>query len=530
MVMCLADGDVSDQNQTLQESVYHYQNQHNSALQSFVKEMPLPVKMSWRLPSRFYQLQLFFSVCGGRIEWMGSAVASLLQQVWSSPLRQAAFEQTYAFIVWSYQTICELTVLGWESIQTLWDVELFRFLLEELKEFCLGVSQSLLHMLATVGRGIGYLWHLEWCVVQGILQQSYHLIQLLTRHLPLRQLAVVPVSLGKIVLWGVEQAAYIVVPSLHTVLWRIPKQLFLLDIQVDLKILSAVTVHLRVVSHALLQVLWEVFQRVSNVVLVGLRYYHETSFTTLHVASVLQTILLGMALRQDMRDLMLAEEEEARRRRQFRLDNVENMLNQAKESLLHRHVAEPLTSNRFVRRLNGIRLFIQAHRKTSMQYIIHHFIGFVSLLGLWVLPLSGKLYYFVLLYVVPYYSTKDFLSFFFHTTDSNGTPLPPPLAYTLVVFILRAVLTTIFQHTISALLYRILRELYYLYRVAHRPGRGTVGVAKTERDTRKSHRGDCRYPRQDTLFSFLSANLSHQTGRHAYPSRGGNPHHRTTGV
>ncbi|EPY17099.1 hypothetical protein AGDE_16423 [Angomonas deanei] len=315
-------------------------------------------------------------------------------------------------------------------------------------------------MLATVGRGIGYLWHLEWCVVQGILQQSYHLIQLLTRHLPLRQLAVVPVSLGKIVLWGVEQAAYIVVPSLHTVLWRIPKQLFLLDIQVDLKILSAVTVHLRVVSHALLQVLWEVFQRVSNVVLVGLRYYHETSFTTLHVASVLQTILLGMALRQDMRDLMLAEEEEARRRRQFRLDNVENMLNQAKESLLHRHVAEPLTSNRFVRRLNGIRLFIQAHRKTSMQYIIHHFIGFVSLLGLWVLPLSGKLYYFVLLYVVPYYSTKDFLSFFFHTTDSNGTPLPPPLAYTLVVFILRAVLTTIFQHTISALLYRILRELF----------------------------------------------------------------------
>jgi hypothetical protein len=168
--------------------------------------------------------------------------------------------------------------------------------------------------------------------------------------------------------------------------------------------------------------------------------YGRTSFSIHIVVTVIQSLLLLVAMRNEMRELI-----EAEHRRTTSPHSPLRVLTRFFPSSVQHYL--PLPS--ITARVNGFVLLVRAHHQACMNYLLLHFVGVLVLIGLSALPFTSKLYYLSLRYVLPWLSAKAFLVFF----DD-----PPSTRATAVLVVLRVILSTILQQTVGDFLYYLVRD------------------------------------------------------------------------
>lgn len=179
-----------------------------------------------------------------------------------------------------------------------------------------------------------------------------------------------------------------------------------------------------------------------------LSLYMQSSFS-IHIAVVfLQTMLLLIAVRNEVRELVEGERAVQARAaaaaaagtsRGFGLDT------------LTQSVSRRLRGNAVLSRVSGVALFAKAHYYTCMGYVVTHLVLFVVLVGLSVLPFTGRLYSLTLHFALPWMSSEVFLTFFYKPAPARGQ--------TVALWCGRLVATILLQRTVGNLLYRIVRDL-----------------------------------------------------------------------
>ncbi|KPI86197.1 hypothetical protein ABL78_4750 [Leptomonas seymouri] len=168
--------------------------------------------------------------------------------------------------------------------------------------------------------------------------------------------------------------------------------------------------------------------------------YGQTSFSIHLVVLFLQSLLLLMAMRNEMRDLI-----DAARQRSTGSHSPLRFF----ERFLPQSVSAHLPLQSITARVNGFLLLIRAHHQACVHYLLLHSVGTLVLIGLSVLPFAGKLYGLSLRYVLPWMSSKAFVNFF----DD-----PPSARATTTLFVVRMVLSTTLQQTIGDFLYHVVKD------------------------------------------------------------------------
>ncbi|KPA86077.1 hypothetical protein ABB37_00344 [Leptomonas pyrrhocoris] len=169
--------------------------------------------------------------------------------------------------------------------------------------------------------------------------------------------------------------------------------------------------------------------------------YGQTSFSIHLVVTFLQSMLLIIALWNEMRALIDAE----RQRPSGAHSPLRFLKRWFPQSVALFSPLQTITA-----RVNGFGLLIRAHHQACMHYLLLHSIGMLVLIGLSVLPFMNKLYSLSLRYFLPWMSAKAFLIFFY---DSPSAPAAAAL------FVLRMAVSTLLQQTIGDFLYYIVRDI-----------------------------------------------------------------------
>ncbi|KAG5466738.1 hypothetical protein LSCM1_00914 [Leishmania martiniquensis] len=170
------------------------------------------------------------------------------------------------------------------------------------------------------------------------------------------------------------------------------------------------------------------------------RRYNKTSFSTHMAVVLLQTALLGIAIRNELKKSVMVEQPQGTPAR----------------SLLTRYLpastAAWLSPGSFVKRFSGFWMLVRAHLFACMWYLLLHVVAAIVLIGLSVLPFASKLYALSLHYVLPWLSCQYFLAFFSRDV--------PPLRDVAVYFVGRMAVTTVLQDTVGDFLYHVLKDLF----------------------------------------------------------------------
>ncbi|KAG5467276.1 hypothetical protein CUR178_00917 [Leishmania enriettii] len=167
--------------------------------------------------------------------------------------------------------------------------------------------------------------------------------------------------------------------------------------------------------------------------------YNKTSFSTHMAVLLLQTTLIGIAMRNDLKKLAAAERSQATPAR--------NWLTRC----MPVSAVTWLSPSSFAKRFNGFWMLLRAHLAACVWYFVLHAVAALVLIGLSVLPFASKLYALALHYAFPWVSCQYFLVFF-----SRGQPLPRHVA---VYFVGRMAVTTVLQDTIGDFIYHVLKDL-----------------------------------------------------------------------
>ncbi|CAJ1036224.1 hypothetical protein Q4I30_007377 [Leishmania utingensis] len=168
-------------------------------------------------------------------------------------------------------------------------------------------------------------------------------------------------------------------------------------------------------------------------------HYSTTSLST-HMAVVfLQTALLGIAMRNELNQFVVAEQQQRTPARSFLARCIPASM------------ATWLPPNVLANRVNGLWMLVRAYLVECVRYFLLHAVATLVLIGLSVLPFASKLYALSLRYVFPWLSGQYFLTFFSHDR--------PPIRRVAVYFVGRMVVATVLQDTIGDLIYSVLKDL-----------------------------------------------------------------------
>lgn len=196
------------------------------------------------------------------------------------------------------------------------------------------------------------------------------------------------------------------------------------------------------------EVAWNGVAVVYKSVLRCMKWYSTTSFS-IHIFVVLaQSVLLVIAMRNEMSALVAQEEEQQQKRRQQQRAIAGSKYNVLR--IIPSSVTNWVPMRSAMTRFYGFILLIHAHQNACIQYVLHHGVLFFVLIGLSVVPFAGKLYAFTLRYVLVWVSSKGFLLFF---TES------PTMQQMLLYGVGRIAVTLLLQRTLGDFLYYLLKDL-----------------------------------------------------------------------
>ncbi|CAJ1992970.1 hypothetical protein conserved [Leishmania donovani] len=168
------------------------------------------------------------------------------------------------------------------------------------------------------------------------------------------------------------------------------------------------------------------------------RHYNATSFS-IHIAvTFLQTALLGIAMRNELRMFVVAEQQQAPARNLF-------------SRYMPSSLATWLPPSSFANHVNGFWMLVRAHLVECVRYFLLHAVAALVLIGLSVLPFASKLYALSLRYLFPWLSCQYFLAFF--------SPDLPAVRRVAVYFVGRMAVAAVLQDTIGDFIYRVLKDL-----------------------------------------------------------------------
>ncbi|KAG5492570.1 hypothetical protein JKF63_01149 [Porcisia hertigi] len=170
------------------------------------------------------------------------------------------------------------------------------------------------------------------------------------------------------------------------------------------------------------------------------RHYNGTSFPTHMAVTLLQTTLLGIAMRNELNEVVVAEQRERA--------PVRNLVTRYMPTSLA--TWPPLSS--FASRVSGFWTVARDHFVASLHYLLLHAVAALVLIGLSVLPLASKLYALSLHYVFPWLSCRYFLLFFSHDL--------PPARRVTVCFVGRMTVATVLQDTVGDFIYHVLKDTF----------------------------------------------------------------------
>ncbi|CCW62021.1 unnamed protein product [Phytomonas sp. EM1] len=267
-----------------------------------------------------------------------------------------------------------------------------------------------------------------------------------------RLLETLCVSLGPLLamLSSLMRRAYVVIFLRDTYRWLYEQELRLINL--ELRIITLSMSHAAWVLVFVIRSSGQIFAKSCRHGILVMKWYSSTSLFIHFLLFVMQTVILFVALRNEIRSLI---------EYQFTTEENEKSVKGSNRGIATNSggmwpLAKTLTKFRTYQKfkfVNGITLLAKSHYQAFMAYILHHSVLGLLLVGLSVLPFTSRFYVLTLQVAFPWLSSKLFLNFFVSK---------PSRSQVTMMFGARLVFALFLECTIGDLMRRILKEVFFL--------------------------------------------------------------------
>lgn len=313
----------------------------------------------------------------------------------------------------------------------------------------LDATLDALELVPGVWSTVKWAWDAEWGATKWVVQNTWRWLRRFVMVAPTpvwRVVCGVARAVGRVIRTGYRLVALVgawlprfsvITPLKRAVSLVLEEEKR--ELRHEVELLQRLTPAALLVLGKVFGALFSLLERLWGVVWTVLTWYSATSFSIEFSIVLLQTALLAVAMRNEVRDLVRQEKEEAKLRERA-----------AGGTFFSSLLSKRLRQNVVMSKVNGFALFAKAHYQTCTTYVVQHLVVVTMLIGLSVLPFTAKLYGVLLHYVLPWVSSQVFLAFFTAT---------PSHRQTAALFAVKVVLATLLQRTFGDLLYRLLKDM-----------------------------------------------------------------------
>ncbi|CCW69385.1 unnamed protein product [Phytomonas sp. Hart1] len=224
-------------------------------------------------------------------------------------------------------------------------------------------------------------------------------------------------------------------------------------INLELRIINVLTRCAAWVLVFIIRYSGRVFAKSCRYGLLTVKWYSSTSFFIHFFLFILQTVVLFIALRNEIRELIEYQFTAKSNKNAGKCTNHMGDANTGGMWFLGKAL-QKFQSHPKLNVVNGITLLARNHYQAFTAYILQHSVLWFLLVGLSVFPFTGKFYALTLHVALPWLSSKLFLNFF---------TSKPSHSQVAMMFGGRFVLALFLECTIGDLIRRLIKEMFFLF-------------------------------------------------------------------